>query len=232
MSCHVPFISIGGHPFPREDIKRYILNADIKVEKDYEDGGGINTGVSNNAPSLSITKNTRLVHVGSKEAFNTLIMWLTDEGSISALGIKAASEEIDADPLCKDIPITVRDALISARIGQGKYRQDLMKIWGGRCAVTGCAISKVLIASHTKSWKISTNEERLDPYNGFLLAASVDRLFDRGLISFMDSGELLVDKELNDDDLKSIGLTRSDRLKNIDPRNIPYLQYHREKYRF
>lgn len=236
VSCYVPFTSCGGQRFPEKDVNDCILKADIEVREEYPriDGKNINSAllVQDRAPSLVPSARPRLVHIGSKEAFKILIKWLIDEDSSSALELKAAAEEIDADPLCKDIPGTQREALIFARIGQGRYREGLMKIWGSRCAVTGCAISDVLTASHAKPWKNSTNKERLDPYNGFLLAASIDRLFDRGLISFMDGGELLVGNALTDDDLKSIGLTKGNRLKRVDPRNIPYLEYHRQKHGF
>lgn len=89
-------------------------------------------------------------------------------------------------------PPTMRAALIQARVGQGAYRADLMKAWGDRCAVTGCAIPEMLRASHVKAWKDSTNKERLDSENGLLLAAHLDALFDRGLISFADDGAMQI----------------------------------------
>ena len=55
------------------------------------------------------------------------------------------------------------------------------------CALTGLAIPEMLIASHIKPWRESSNEERLDPMNGLLLAAHADKLFDRFLMSFEES---------------------------------------------
>lgn len=52
--------------------------------------------------------------------------------------------------------------------------------WNGLCALTGCAISEILRACHIKPWKKSSNPERLNPANGFLLIAHVDALFDGG----------------------------------------------------
>ena len=46
-----------------------------------------------------------------------------------------------------------------------------------------------LVASHSKPWRDSSNEERLDGENGLLLTPSVDHLFDRRFIGFEDSGE-------------------------------------------
>lgn len=141
----------------------------------------------------------------------------------------AAAAEIDADPQCSHITATERDALIHARIGQGTYRRNLMSLWDGRCAVTGCRIDAVLVASHAKPWRISSNTERLDPYNGLLLAASVDRLFDQGLIAFDDQGKVLISHALVEADLSCIGLAKSSRLSRVDKRHIPYLRAHRDK---
>jgi len=50
--------------------------------------------------------------------------------------------------------------------------------------VTGLAMSKLLRASHIKPWAAcAADAERLDVYNGLLLAPHLDALFDAGLIS-------------------------------------------------
>jgi hypothetical protein len=154
------------------------------------------------------------------------------EGKVDALGRGDAEREIDADPRTQGVPETTRQALINARIGQGGYRQRMLHIWGGKCAVSGCGLESVLIASHAKAWKDSSNDERLDEYNGLLLAASIDRLFDSGLIAFGDDGALLVGSKVSREDLAVIGLSGSARLRSIHPRHKPYLQEHRKKFGF
>jgi putative restriction endonuclease len=76
------------------------------------------------------------------------------------------------------LPATERQALVKSRIGQGPFREALVKRWDGRCAVTGFAIVKLLRASHIKPWRDSNHAERLDPYNGLLLAPGYDAAFD------------------------------------------------------
>lgn len=126
----------------------------------------------------------------------------------------------------------MRQALINARIGQGGFRRRMALLWNSRCALTGCEIDAVLVASHAKSWRDSSNAERLDEYNGLYLAASIDRLFDRGLISFSDAGQVLVAPGLSDHALASVGLSRSSVLSRIRTRNLPFLQAHRERFGF
>lgn len=77
---------------------------------------------------------------------------------------------------------TERTGLVTSRVGQGQYRQDLIRKWGGKCAVTGFDKLELLIASHIVPWKDSTNIERLDVENGILLSPNLDALFDQHLM--------------------------------------------------
>jgi putative restriction endonuclease len=71
------------------------------------------------------------------------------------------------------------------RIGQSLFRKALMDYWGGACAVMGLHIPELLRASHAKPWATcATDAERLDVFNGFLLSAQLDALFDSGLVTF------------------------------------------------
>ena len=143
-----------------------------------------------------------------------------------------AALEIGADPLCKDVSETTRSALISARIGQGEFRKKLMNFWGRRCAVTGIGIEELLIASHIKPWAESSNTERLDPFNGLLLSANLDKLFDKGMISFDHQGTLLTSQKISADELKLLGFNATTGLGTIDKRHAPYLSQHRKKFGF
>ena len=145
---------------------------------------------------------------------------------------QAAEKEVDDDPKSKGIVATVREALIDARIGQGAYRKRLIQIWNGKCALTGCDIQEVLIASHAKAWTDSTNDERLDEYNGLLLAAHVDKLFDCGLISFADDGKLLLKSSLQMSALALLGIKKEMQLREVHAKNVPYLKSHRAKFHF
>jgi putative restriction endonuclease len=90
----------------------------------------------------------------------------------------------------------------------------------------------VLVASHAKPWQLSTNAERLDPYNGLLLAAHVDKLFDVGLIAFAKDGRLLRKPEVSDAVLRSLGLVADSRVLRLHARHLPYLAAHRDLYGF
>lgn len=130
----------------------------------------------------------------------------------------------------KIVSATERDALVKSRIGQGPFRANLDSYWK-TCALTNCSISEALRASHIKPWRDSDNRERLDLYNGLLLTANLDALFDRGLISFGNDGTMLVSSIISPRDLESLGIPVTGRLRQVDPKHRPYLAFHRN-YRF
>ena len=85
----------------------------------------------------------------------------------------------------------------------------------------------MLVASHIKPWRSSTNMERLDPNNGLLLLANLDKAFDRGFISFEDNGQIIISTQLERPQV--LGISQHMRL-SVREQNIKYLQYHRELY--
>jgi hypothetical protein len=123
---------------------------------------------------------------------------------------------------------TTRTALVAARLGQGRYRRELLKRWNDACAVTGCTVQAALRASHCKPWRESNNEERLDPNNGLPLVATLDALFDAGLIAFDGNGEMHVSGVLTAADRGMLGLPLSLR-RRPKPVQAAYLAHHYER---
>ncbi len=130
-----------------------------------------------------------------------------------------------------DVDTTEIIAEIKARKGQQLYRDKLMKLWDGRCALTDVDISDLLVGSHAKAWQYSSDRERLDEYNGFLFEARIDKLFDKYLISFDDEGKILLSYRLNSEMRNKLGLNTDMHLRWIDSRHLAYLEFHRKKFR-
>ncbi|WP_286938596.1 MULTISPECIES: HNH endonuclease signature motif containing protein [unclassified Pseudoalteromonas] len=126
---------------------------------------------------------------------------------------------------------TERDALVKVRIGQGKYRSALDKIWNNSCALTGIKCRDLLRASHIKAWRDAEAHERIDPFNGLLLAAHLDALFDKGWISFDSNGFILISGLISESDLNKLSIDKSMRL-NMPPETHEYMKCHRRKYKF
>jgi putative restriction endonuclease len=103
------------------------------------------------------------------------------------------------------IPETDRTALIQARRGQGRFRDNVRGVERA-CRITQVERMEHLIASHIQPWRDSSNEQRLDGENGLLLTPTVDHLFDKGFISFEDSGRLIVSPVADPVSLKRMGI--------------------------
>ena len=129
----------------------------------------------------------------------------------------------------KHLPQTTEaERQVLQRVGQELYRSALMDYWQGRCCVTGLAVPALLRASHIKPWsKCQSDDERLDVFNGFLLAPHVDALFDGGWISFSDQGSLLVSDALPSAARTQLGVSPEWTIRNLKPAHAPYLMFHR-----
>jgi hypothetical protein len=147
--------------------------------------------------------------------------------------IDAADDEfidVVSDAVARAVPdATERRALVLSRVGQGQFRDGLMRLWGGRCAVTGLDVPLLLRASHIKPWRDSDNRERLDPNNGLLLSPAYDVAFDASPIGFAEQGGLLISPGLGPENVRRLGLDGGVVVRDLDPRHLAYLAYHRDR---
>lgn len=125
---------------------------------------------------------------------------------------------------------TEAERLVIQRVGQDIFRQSLIDYWQGRCAVTGLDFVPLLRASHVKPWaQCESDAERLDVFNGLLLAPQLDALFDGGWISFDDDGGVLVSPELSGDQQARLAVQPGWRLAELVEPHIAYLAWHRRQ---
>ena len=127
------------------------------------------------------------------------------------------------------LPETERTALVKSRIGQGLFRKELLKKYNGCCVITGINEKKLLVASHVKPWAVCTNAERLSTENGLLLSPTFDKLFDCGLISFADTGRIIISSQLSNEIIGKLHISSTDtfdlKVSNELKKN---LEYHRD----
>jgi hypothetical protein len=148
--------------------------------------------------------------------------------------VDLVDDELSADLLSSRMireKMTTTKALADARLGQGAFRAEVGKWWGWRCAVTGSGIPEVLRASHIKPWAKSTNRERLNAENGIMLAAHVDALFGRGLMSFADDRAMLLSDAVGADERQILGLPLPLR-RSLTTTQKQFLRYHRRSHNF
>ena len=125
---------------------------------------------------------------------------------------------------------TERKGLVTSRVGQGYYRQEILRRFDGRCAVTGVNSEELLIASHIVPWRDSNEFERLDVNNGILLSPTYDALFDKHLISFEDDGHIVLSTNLPANLFSSLGVSGIEKIKVFEGMKV-YLLRHRENLR-
>lgn len=88
---------------------------------------------------------------------------------------------------------------------------------------------RLLIASHIKPWAKSTNFEKTDPKNGFMLTPTYDKLFDRGFISFENDGTMLVSPWISPMNQKRLDIFNGKKIRMLPTEGREaYLYYHRE----
>lgn len=116
-----------------------------------------------------------------------------------------------------------------AREGQGKYREQLLEQCHF-CPVTMISDERLLIASHIKPWAASNDTEKIYPYNGYMLSPMIDKLFDRGFITFTDSRHIVLSEFISPYTWKQIGLKNDTFYKalQMDDKRIEYLKFHHE----
>jgi hypothetical protein len=143
----------------------------------------------------------------------------TDSESDYEIELEIQAKHLEGDP--EKIQLT------KSRRGQGIFKANVRLI-ENHCRVTGVTNIKHLRASHIKPWSVSTKEEKLDGFNGLLLSPHVDHLFDRGFISFKNSGEILVSKELNPAILQQWSIHADKNVGNFKSNPCAYLEFHRD----
>jgi putative restriction endonuclease len=124
---------------------------------------------------------------------------------------------------------TERIALVRARLGQGKFRENVARV-EGTCRITGVSNPGYLIASHIKPWRHAKNDERLSGDNGLMLAPHADFLFDRGFVSFGD-GRLLISDVADPKSLLKLGVDpeRNVEIGSFNDQQERFLEFHRRE---
>ena len=110
---------------------------------------------------------------------------------------------------------------------QNYFKKKLFKLWPTECAITKVKNKKLLIGAHIRPWSKSSDNEKIDEYNGLLLAPNPDKIFELGLISFEDDGKIIISSKLSNEDLTRLNINK-DTVLDLKENNKKYIRYHRE----
>jgi putative restriction endonuclease len=157
-----------------------------------------------------------------EKSLGKLVRYLLNENTSSIL---EDLDNINIEPIGE----TEKLELKKSRIGQGRFRDDLIEVFKGICPATHVDRPDLLRASHIKPWKDCSNVERLDQNNGILLAANADALFDKGYISFDDEGKICVSDLLGVKGIAAFGISDELQIDLLTDERRGFLNYHREE---
>ena len=91
-----------------------------------------------------------------------------------------------------------RIATVKQRVNQEFFRKAVLSSYNNSCCITGISNVEMLIASHIKPWKDSSDNEKTNPTNGLCLNGLHDKAFDRGFITIGDNYFIHISKDISD----------------------------------
>lgn len=122
------------------------------------------------------------------------------------------------------------EELLKSKVGQGDYLQGIIRRWNYKCAVSGLNKLNLLIASNIEPWPEDDQPERQDIDNGILLSPTYDTLFEKHLISFKDSGKIMLSHTIEKSAFQKLGISGKESIKDLNDYNKIYLDKHRSRF--
>lgn len=185
-------------------------------------------------PNISFCSILKLKNIKNDQIQYYFKPFVDYSNSIESYSFTTSEEKKELEDIAKtDRTATSKKRLVNARIGQGKYREDLLDDMPC-CPFTKINDERLLIASHIKPWVKSTDSEKIDSQNGLILSPTYDALFDKGLMSFSPDGSLLVSPFVSPMNQKRLQIKTGQKIgidRYFSDKRLEYLEYHR-KYVF
>jgi len=121
-----------------------------------------------------------------------------------------------------------RERAVKVRVNQSFFRSAVLSAYGGKCCITGLAVSQLLVASHIIPWSENL-KTRTDPRNGLLLNSLHDKAFDIGLITITQDYKIKVSQHISasmsEDIIKQWFLDYEGKSISLPNKFLPSLEY-------
>ena len=159
------------------------------------------------------------------ELISDLNIYQVDEEQLElAIGTVRRTERNTFIPMIAETEAEVK---VKIRLDQQKFREDLLPLWEGKCALCDIELPILLRASHSKPWKDCTDIERVDPYNGLLLCCNHDALYNKGYIAFDGQGRLHISSSIPENDYIIYNIHGKQKVARYEE-NKPYFKWHQK----
>jgi len=219
-AVEVDFHEINNTIRPKDNMDALLPTLPVKYSPLQANGNGIQSVYLANIPELMANVIMQLIGSEAEEIVSTF--------SVEQILNVGEENKIENEILQNtSLQETEKAQLSKSRRGQGIFRANLERI-EKRCRVTYLEVKKYLIASHIKPWRESSNYERLDGNNGLLLSPHIDKLFDKGFISFSDNGDMIISNKLDQQILHSWSIDSQINVGLFNEEQMKYLDYHRQ----
>jgi hypothetical protein len=127
---------------------------------------------------------------------------------------------------------TTVEKMVKVRVGQQRFKRDVLNDCGRVCPFTNITDESLLIAGHIKPWAKSNDEEKLNPKNGLLFTPTFDRMFNNGFITFKDDTKLIISPLISNRTARLLGIQSNMELPipllgNSHKGRREFMEYHR-----
>lgn len=202
------------------------------------DGQAVERGLLDASGRLNNGRATQSIRPISDADFNRIVgLGLVEEDALSPRSDEdaTASSRVQEEHVPWEGPIDRATMLVSRTIRDRQFRKRVLDVYECRCAFTGMKLINGGGRAEAQAAHIMSVEAGGPDVvnNGIALSGTVHWMFDRGLISLSDAGDILVSRKVND--VESV-----DRLVHRDRRaRLPasaavrpharYLEWHRRE---
>lgn len=159
--------------------------------------------------------------IGAK-VFNIILNTDFDEGENISDNLEQSTSSPTGSSTLSSVALNRRSSS-----WQNFFKKKLFKLWSAECVITKVKNKNLLIGAHIKPWSKSNDTEKIDEYNGLLLAPGPDKIFELGLISFEDNGKIIISSQLSNEDLTKLNINKN-LILNFKDEHKKYIKYHRE----
>lgn len=201
-------------------------------------GAAVERGLLDPDGQVNDRRAARLVRAISDADFNRIIEigLVTEDETLprnEADDDVAALQGVADERSAWEGPVDRATMLVSRKVRNRQFRERVLNIYGSRCALTGINLINGGGRAETQAAHIMSVEaggpDKVN--NGIALSGTVHWMFDRGLISLSDTGDILLSRAINDRDSVE-RLIFPDRKAQLPKATIHqphphYLQWHR-----
>lgn len=182
--------------------------------------------------ATNIGKLDKEVFLDFKENFDELFLY----SETLLTNYVSGSKEVTSSEVKVDSSKKGEDKLstVKVRKNQDYFRKVVLSNYSNSCAITGINIPELIIASHIKPWA-KDKRNRLNPSNGICLSATLDKAFDKGLLTINHNYEIILSERLNTfskEDFFEFEIKRFENKRiNLPVKFLPsgeFIQYHND----